>query len=139
MRREIVVAGHLHREDAVGRDGFDQLRQQAFVVADPLQRRIREDEIVRLGGCPARDVADDELDAGMIALRRRQHIGRAVEPANRRFGPPIAQQARAVAGTAAEIDDTPRRREIDARQEIERRLCALVGEAQILFGIPTVH
>src|SRR5438477_5904473 len=27
----------------------------------------------------------------------------------------------AVAGTAAEIDDPPRRREIDARQEIERR------------------
>jgi hypothetical protein len=75
----------------------------------------------------------------MIAPRRRQHVGGAVEPGDRRFGPPIAQQARAVAGTAAEIDDTPRRREIDARQEIERRLCALVGEAQILFGIPTVH
>jgi hypothetical protein len=121
------------------RDGFDQPRQQALVVADPLQRRIREDEIVALGRRPARDVADDELDAGIIAPRCRQHVGRAVEPGDRRFRPAVAQKARAVAGTAAEIDDTPRRRAIGARQEIERGLCALIGEAQVLLGIPTMH
>jgi hypothetical protein len=75
----------------------------------------------------------------MIAPRRVEHVGRGIEPGDHRLGPAPAQQPGAVTRAAAEIDDPPRRREIEAREEVERGPCALVGEAQILRGVPTVH
>jgi hypothetical protein len=139
MRREIVVARHLHREDAVRRDQIEKARHQALVIADPLQRGIGKHKVVGLGWRPGSDVGRDEIDAGMIAPRRVEHVGRGIEPGDRRLGPALAQQPGAVARAATEIDDPPRCREIEACEEVERRPRPLVGEAQVLRRIPTVH
>jgi hypothetical protein len=70
--RKIVVAWHLDREaPAAG----EEARDQPLVIADPLHRGVREDEVVGRGGLPAGDVALLEGDAGMVASRLGEHIG----------------------------------------------------------------
>src|SRR5262249_55095398 len=61
------------------------------------------------------------------------------EPGDVGLGPALAQQSRAVTGAAAEIDDAARRRQIDARQQVECRPRALCAEAKILSGIAMMH
>ena len=135
MARLVQVVGHLHRQRAALGEIVHQPGKQHFVLAQPLQRRIGEDQVGRLARPPFGDVRLIEGHAGQAAARLGQHRLGIGDGDDFRLREAIHQHARAGAGAAAEIDDSLRR-EVDPGEQVARRLGALGPELEVERGVP---
>ncbi len=136
VRRGIVVRRDLDGEPAARRDETGKAREQRVVAVEPLQRRVRVEDVDRLARVPFGDVG---LDPG-VRMRRRagavQHLRRVVDAGDPRLRPALAQQPGDVARPAAEIHDQSRRWRGNTGQQLRRRPQPVVLEGEILVRIP---
>src|SRR5438045_105240 len=79
------------------------------------------------------------MDDRIILARAAAHVGGAVESGDCGGWPALGQDRGAVARSATEIDHSGGRGRVDARDEIAAGLRALVGESEVLAGIPIGH
>ena len=109
------------------------------MVADPLQHGIREDQVDGLRRCPMPDVAAGEVRRRQALAGGPQHVVEVSTPSPR-ARPPLGQELGGVAGAAAEVDDTLRRRfERHPREKVSRRPRPLVGEGEVERRVPVRH
>ena len=134
-----MVARHLNGEPSAGRDICEETRKQGPVVVEPLQRRIAEQKIGRLGRVPGRDIGLDEGEVRKIMSRRRQHGRRGIDARGLGARPAFGQQDGGLAAAAAEIVNRLRRLRRNAGEKIGRRPLAGIGEAMVLGRIPAIQ
>ena len=135
MARLVQVVGHLHRQRAALGEVFHQPGKQDLVFAQPLQRRIGEDQVGRLARPPFGNIRLIECHAGQAAARLGQHRLGIGDGDDFRLREAVHQHAGASAGSAAEIDDLARR-EVDTGEQVVRRLGALGPELEVERGVP---
>ncbi len=112
---------HLHRQTPARRQRRHHAREQRRVIADPVQRRVGEDKIRRRRRRPSGEVGGDEPAAGGGVARLRQHRLRPVHPHHLGARKARRQQRRHIPRPASQIDDQRRVRQLDPRQQVDRR------------------
>src|SRR5438105_4253775 len=129
----IEVRGHLHRELPARDERRGEPREKRLVPGEPVQDRIREDEVVAPFGVEIRDVALFEAEpAAGEGAGPAEHRLRAVETERLRGLEPLVKKPRQLARAAAEIDDAHAGTSIDEREQVEERPAPLVVEALVL-------
>jgi hypothetical protein len=98
--RHVATRRKLRCEKSAWRDTVEEFWKELGVIARPLQRGVGKDDVVpaRFRRCPGDDVAELPLGIRVVTGGRGDHIGRAVQANDRRFGPARGQDGRAVAG-----------------------------------------
>ena len=134
-----MIRRHLHGELAVRREQGDEAREEALVIADPVQCGVGEDEIEGAISDEAFDFATLEAEHFRTErLRLEEHRLGAVDPDRLLCGEVLVQRARQLARAAAEVDDAHVRPPLDQRGEIVKRLRALVFESLVLGWVHMV-
>src|SRR6185437_8742351 len=113
-----------------------QIWEQALMLAQPLQRGVREDERARLWRRPVRDVGLDPLDGRWLGRGLGQHFARTVDGAQGPVGPAAGDGAGMDTGAAAELVERAGRQLADARQELEAGPEPLVAELEVKRWVP---
>ena len=145
MGQRIDVSGDLNRQRASRSDAREKLRVDGRVVFYPLEGGVGEDyielAIVRpiIGRGPLGDVTGDPGFAGMLAAGALDHLGGTVQPCEFGIRPAVAEDRRAIAGSASQVNHTARVGYGDARGQIAAGLGALCREFQILVRVPAGH
>ena len=136
----VGVGRHLHRELTARTKSARPPTEDALVVADPLQRRVREHHVGRPGArAELTDVAGLEAKpAGRVGGGSGQHRRRVVDPDRRRRARLGVQPGGQIAGAASEVDDPPAGHRSNEIEQVEERLGALGGELPVLRRIPPV-
>jgi hypothetical protein len=110
------------------------------VVGDPLQHGIRDDHVHAAVGLVVPDVTLNEAEPLVAAGRQLpcglDHLGRAIDPADRGSRPPAGQRERQRAGAAAEVDDRIGALRAHPGEQIEERPRSLITVALVLVRIP---
>jgi hypothetical protein len=111
------------------------------MVPDPLQCRIREDEIVLFvgGGCPLGDITVNPPLAWIPAASVFEHFRGVIEAYDARIRPALREHGGAVSRAAAEIDDGVHAFHGNASDEISNRNRAVFFKKQIQLRIPCRH
>jgi hypothetical protein len=136
MRRRVVVGRYLDRQAAARRDEPGKPRKQRVVAVEPLQRRVRVQDVDFFLGLPVGYVGFDPCVRIRLGPGAGQHLRRVVDADDPRVGPPPPQQRGDVAGAAAEVDDALRRRQRNAGKQFRRRPEPVVLEGEILVRVP---
>jgi hypothetical protein len=137
MRRMVEVRGDLDRELTARGERRPQAREELRVAAHPVQRRVREDEVVRAGRIEALDLSALEADAiSRVRRRLREHRFGRVDAERLAGTEALVQDARQLSGTAAEVDDAHPGARPNEGEQIVERLCSLVAKAGVLLGAP---
>ena len=76
------------------------------------------------------------LDRGQGFRRVAQHLGRTIDPGDRRPRPTLGEHPGDVTGPAAKVDDLRRRLGRDLVHQVNGRPQAVAGEFQILRRVP---
>jgi hypothetical protein len=102
---------------------------------------VGEDDVEGCGRgfCPLGDAGFKPVMRGTAFAGFFEHLSGAIETSDDGAGPSLGQNAGAVAGAAAEVDDCHRLRQTDLGCEIAARPRAFFLEQQILVGLPTGH
>jgi hypothetical protein len=112
----------------------------AGMIVDPVERRVREDDVPLAAARERGDIALFEAQPGyLLAVPCRfEHSGRSIDA--ERFARPErgVERSSAPAGAAPEIDDAHRRRGADERQQIGERLLAFLAKFLVLRRVPGV-
>jgi hypothetical protein len=135
----VEIARHLDGENPARCDERQEPRDEMLVVAEPLQRGIRVDDVVGHTGSPGRDVSLDETSSDSARARVLKHLGRVVDAVDLRLQPSGTQERRRVARTAAEVDDAVRRIERNPGEKIGGRPRPFGAEGEIGRRIPSHH
>ncbi len=140
VARRVVVARHLQRESAARSDELGEAPDHGELVRDPLEQRVRDDQVDRLGRRPGRDVGELVRCAvvRIVSEGLVDHVRRGVDAVDRRLRPARAQHRGEVARSAAEVDDRGGLA-LHASDEVDERAGAVVGELQIARGVPGRH
>jgi hypothetical protein len=131
IERRLEVGGHLYRQRATLRHLPEQARHQLAVPLHPLQRGIRVNQIVRTLRAPVANVA---LDPGLAWIRRArlgQHLGGVIHAREFGVGPAGLQHGCRIAGAATQVHDPAWVGKLQARDQIDGRLRALLAKPQI--------
>ena len=136
VARRVVVARHLHGKHATLGDHPGEPREQRRVVADPLHRRVGEDQIGHAWRRPLRDVGLDPVDLGIGLARLGEHRGGIVDAGDRRAGPARLEQAGHAAVAATEVKDAADVVKRDVGEQVVDRALTLGAELAVLRGIP---
>jgi len=128
---------HLHGDDPTRTQRIGQPSEQPFVVRQPVQRRVGEDQIG--GGLrgPGGDVAPPPVEVGLPRPRLLQHGRAGIQPVHPGPGPAPLQLDRVLTRSAPEVPD-PGGVQIagQARQQIVGGAVALAFEPAVLKGVP---
>src|SRR5204862_4086830 len=109
------------------------------VPGEPVQDRVREDEVVAPLGVEVRDVALFEAEsAAGEGAGPAEHRLRAVETERLRGPEPLVEKPRQLARAASEIDDAHAGTSTDEREQVEERPPPLVVKAFVLLWAPGV-
>src|SRR5262245_53223026 len=102
MERFVPVEGRLYSERPSARNSPQELGVEGRMIADPLKRGVREDEVIRfgIGLHPFGDVALDPLAVWICAARIIEHFDRAIETCNSGIRPTFGQNRRAISRSA---------------------------------------
>ena len=74
-------------------------------MVEPVERRIREDEIDLVLGRPRLDLAHLELDLSEVCFRLRDHLDRRIHSDHPRLRPSRADLLREVARSTPQVED----------------------------------
>ena len=99
----VEIIRHLDREASARREPIHKSPEQPFMIADPLEDCVREQDVPGSGLVPLLDAAQLELHGGKPLLRRLDHLRRIVDADNAGVGIMRDEQFRGVAGTASEV------------------------------------
>jgi hypothetical protein len=133
------VVRHLHRHGATLGDVVKQSGKETGVAAQPVQHRIAEDEIKAAVRLPAFQIGLNPSPIGMASAGLFQHAGRTIKAGDFRLRPPGMQLLRAVARSAAQVNDPLGIFKFDPGNQVSRGACALIREFQVEIGIPVGH
>jgi hypothetical protein len=113
--------------------------QQVHVAGHPLQQCVGDDHVDGPVRLPARDVCGHEREPAvdLQLTRGRHHVRRGVDADDARAGPAVKQRRGQRAGTAAEVHDVVRSRNVDTGEQLEEGPGPLVGVHRVLPRIPT--
>jgi hypothetical protein len=137
-----MIARHLDGELAARRQQLQQAGEMIDVVLDPLVSGVAVEDARRHVRRELREVAFGEAHMLVdgLAARLGQHLVGGIDADDRRSGKALGEDARDVAGAAAEIVDRVARtcgvRRIEPPHQIERGPQAGIDEFQVEIGIP---
>jgi hypothetical protein len=114
----------------------DQPGEQGQVVGDPLQHRVADQHVHRLGGHPVAQVGDREVDARDVPSGLLDHVRAGVQAADPGRRPPLGEQRGHVPRAAAQVDHGARLLGLDAADQVDERPGAFAGEGQVPLRIP---
>jgi len=133
------VARQLEGEPAARADLGGECRQELEVPGDPLQRRVGDQDVDRVGlGYPLAQVGDLELDARVDRAGAVDHLRAGVEATDPGPGPARSQQGGEVARAASEVHDLGGPLGADSGHQLDERPAPLVGVGQVALGVPGV-
>ncbi len=112
---------------------------QRRVVRQPVEDRIREDDVNRRARSERAQVCTDPFGFGRVRSGLGQHFFRAVDADDPRVRPALSQHRRRVSGTASEVDGGGYRGERYAATELERGPGALISELEVQGFVPLRH
>jgi hypothetical protein len=95
----------LHREDPASREAAEERRDERRVIVEPVEGGVAQEERWGRRGRKAREIAEDEASLREERARLGEHIGRAVHAKDLAAREALREQARDIAGAAAEIND----------------------------------
>jgi hypothetical protein len=136
VRGLLDIVRHLHRKRAARGQRRQEPRQHRRVVRQPLEHGIAIEHVGFGLRHPACHIGLEKIEAGQPLARLPQHVGGGIEAAHSGVRPAFRQQLGRVAGAAADVDDAPRARHRDLRQQVAGGARALILEAQIELRVP---
>jgi len=100
----------------------------------PLQCRVGDHDV----GVSRRGPVAYVLQSGVEATSPRgvDHLRRVVGRLDGGLGPPAGELDREIAGAATEVDDPAGGGEVDAGEQLAVGPSAVIGEGQVLGGVP---
>src|SRR5438552_12426304 len=141
MRRLSVLRRYLECELSGSAERGGEACKQRLVIFNPVERRIRDDEIefaARSRKRLDRAGLEDQPRASSRLLTLFEHASGSVDADRLPRLEPLVQQPRQLPRAAAEIDDAHFCRWTNEREQIEERLLALALEFVVLGGVPGI-
>ena len=136
VRRQVPAQRRLHRQAPSGRQQRPQARNQLSVVGQPLDHGVGVEQRRHRVRLPVGEVAVLPAHPRGAGPRPFQHLRRVVHADHGGAGPALGQQPGHVAAAATEVVDVLRFRERDPPHQVQGGPQAVVGELEILPGIP---
>ena len=139
VRDVIEIGGHLDRQLAARREHRAQSRKQGWMIADPLHRRVGEDDVEWRIRLPVTDVTADEAQpVGLEGSGTFEHCVRRIDTERFRR-PQLAMQAGGEQpGSASEIDNATASPFGDQCHEVVEGLLTLRAKTFVLARTPGV-
>src|SRR5881296_1141250 len=139
VRRRAEVPWELNGEDAARLEPRQQRGKDAIVVAEPVERGIRVDDVGRAWRPPRRQISPLPGDRRSCDGGLGEHLRRLVDSRDARVRPARPEELRDVASPGAKIVDLYRIFDVDAVQQIDGRSQPVPGELEVLRRIPGCH
>lgn len=131
----VEVGRFLHAELAAGGEHRPQARQEPSVVVDPVDRGVRDHEVV--GALHGYQVGELEAQAWPFVLRRfLEHLGGVVDTGDVGIVEGVGQAAGQLAGPTAEVDDPHAGSGHHQLHEVLEGSEPFGLEPQVLVGVP---
>ncbi|MEZ4409483.1 MAG: hypothetical protein R3A52_23880 [Polyangiales bacterium] len=130
-----LVRRELHHQLPARLHQREQPRDQRFVVVDPLDRRVGEDQVpLALEG---REVARGEAQpVARVGAGLREHLAGAVDPGDVAVGERVGEAEGELSGAASEVDGGDALALRDQGQGVVEGRGALALKAVVLLRIP---
>ncbi len=128
--------GHLDGEDPAALGHAEKTGEELGVVRDPMDHRVREDDVEPLRCAVRRSVGEAPVDVRILRPGLLDHCLGAVDPDDPGLWPACCQDFRAGARTGADVDDACGTFDVDPVHQVEDRLHTLVPEFEVKIRIP---
>jgi hypothetical protein len=139
VRRIVMHRRHLHEQLTAGGKRRGEPGEQRRMVGHPVQRRVREDEVVVTPRGKGLDVAPLEAKARTrVGLRLLEHRGRCVDADRLSRAHPTMEFGGQLAGAATEIHDPLDLCGLEQRDQILKGSRSLVAEPIVARWLPRV-